>query len=184
MHGAVRELEPLDAAACDAIVAGLREWFGNEQGIRDCALAIRSHAGLVATDETGVTGFLSWTHDRDRVVGQITWMAVQATSRRRGIGRSLLGGLIERLQEEQIHRLDVKTLSERPAYAPYAETRAFYLANGFGPVAELDIWDDDNPRRPAAPFVVTTAATPRPRGTSCTSCRCRTGRARCAGPCR
>jgi hypothetical protein len=59
-------------SACDAIVAGLREWFGNEQGIRDCALAIRSHAGLVATDETGVTGFLSWTHDRDPVFAEIT----------------------------------------------------------------------------------------------------------------
>ena len=145
MHEAVRELEPGDAAACDAIVAGLPEWFGNEPGIRDCALAVRSHTGLVATDESGVTGFLSWTHDRDRGFAEITWMAVRATSRRRGIGRSLLGGLIERLQEEQVHRLDVKTLSERAAYAPYAEARAFYLANGFEPVAELDIWDEDNP---------------------------------------
>jgi len=142
MHGAVRELEPLDAAACDAIVAGLPEWFGNEQGIRDCALAVRSHAGLVATDETG---FLRWTHARARGVAEITRMAVQATSRRRGIGRSLLGALSDRRQEEQVHRSDVKTLSERAAYAPYAETRAFYLANGFEPVAELDIWDEDNP---------------------------------------
>ena len=41
--------------------------------------------------------------------------------------------------------MDVKTLSERAASAPYAETRAFYLANGFEPVAELDMWDEDNP---------------------------------------
>ena len=140
---AVRDLEPGDAAACDAIVAGLPEWFGNEQGIRNCALAVRSHAGIVATDETGVTGFLTWTHERG--VAEITWMAVRADLRRRGIGRSLLGALIDRLQQEQVHRLDVKTLSERASYAPYAETRGFYLANGFEWVAELDIWDEDDP---------------------------------------
>jgi len=145
MHEAVRELEPRDAATCDAIVAGLPEWFGNEQGIRDCALAVRSHAGLVATDETGVTGFLTWTHDRERGVAEITWMAVRADLRRHGVGRSLLGALIHRLQQEQVDRLDVKTLSERATYAPYAETRGFYLANGFESVAELDIWDEDNP---------------------------------------
>jgi len=145
MVAAVRKLEPHDAAACDAIVAGLPEWFGNQQGIRDCALAVRSHAGLVATDEIGVTGFLTWTQDRERGVAEITWMAVRADLRRHGIGRSLLGALIERLREERVHRLDVKTLSERAAYAPYAETRDFYLANGFEPIAELDIWDEENP---------------------------------------
>jgi GNAT superfamily N-acetyltransferase len=145
MHEAIRDLEPRDAEACDAIIAGLPEWFGNEQGIRDCALAVRSQAGLVATDGTNVTGFLTWTQDRERGVAEITWMAVRATSRRRGIGRSLLGALIERLLEQQVHRLDVKTLSERAAYAPYAETRGFYLANGFESVAELDIWGEDNP---------------------------------------
>jgi ribosomal protein S18 acetylase RimI-like enzyme len=145
MHEAFRELEPLDATACDTIVAGLPEWFGNQQGIRDCALAVRSHAGLVATDETGVTGFLTWTHDAERGFAEITWMAVRADLRRQGIGRSLLGALIDRLQEERVHLLDVKTLSERAAYPPYAETRGFYLANGFESVEELDIWDGDNP---------------------------------------
>lgn len=143
MRAAIRDLEPRDADACDAIVAGLREWFGNEQGIRDCERAIRSQAGLIASDETGVTGFLTWTLDRG--VAEITWMAVRATSRRRGIGRSLLDALIERLRADQVHGLDVKTLSERASYPPYAETRAFYLANGFESVAELDIWDEGNP---------------------------------------
>jgi ribosomal protein S18 acetylase RimI-like enzyme len=145
MHEAVRELEPGDAAACDAIVAGLPEWFGNEDGIRDCAFAVRSQAGIVTTNETGVTAFLTWTQDRERGVAEITWMAVRADLRRQGIGRSLLGALVDRLQEEQVHRLDVKTLSERATYAPYAETRGFYLANGFEWVAELDIWDEDDP---------------------------------------
>jgi GNAT superfamily N-acetyltransferase len=115
MHEAVRELEPRDAAGCDAIVAGLPEWFGNERGIRE------------------------------RDVAEITWMAVRADLRRHGVGRSLLGALIDRLREEQVRRLDVKTLSERATYAPYEETRGFYLANGFESVAELDIWEEENP---------------------------------------
>jgi len=145
MHVAIRDLEPRDADACDAIVGGLPAWFGNEQGTRDCARAVRSQAGLVATDEIGVTGFLTWTHDRERGVAEITWMVVRATSRRRGIGRSLLSTLIDRLRQDQVRLLDVKTLSERAAYPPYAETRAFYRANGFGSVEELDIWDEGNP---------------------------------------
>ncbi len=143
MRVVIRDLEPRDAGACDAIVAGLPEWFGNEQGILDCAHAIRSQAGMVAIDEAGVIGFLTWTLDRGGA--EITWMAVRATSRRRGVGRSLLSALVERLVAEQVHRLDVKTLSERATYPPYAETRAFYLAEGFESVAELDIWDEDNP---------------------------------------
>jgi ribosomal protein S18 acetylase RimI-like enzyme len=145
MRVAIRDLEPRDADVCDAIVAGLSLWFGNEQGIRDCAQAVRSLAGLVASDETGVVGFLTWTLDREQSAAEITWMAVRTDLRRHGIGGSLLGALIDRLHGEQVHRLDVKTLSERATYAPYAETRGFYLANGFEWVAELDIWDEDNP---------------------------------------
>jgi hypothetical protein len=42
--------------------------------------------------------------------------------------------------------LTVKTLSDREDPGPeYAQTRAFYLAVGFVPVAELDIWGPENP---------------------------------------
>ena len=34
----VRPLEPRDAAACDAIVVSLPEWFGMQEGIDDCAI--------------------------------------------------------------------------------------------------------------------------------------------------
>jgi hypothetical protein len=41
--------------------------------------------------------------------------------------------------------LAVKTLSDRVDPGPeYAATRAFYLARGFIPVQELDIWGPDN----------------------------------------
>jgi GNAT superfamily N-acetyltransferase len=133
-----------DADPCDAIVAGLPEWFGDEQGIRDCAAAVRSQPGLVATDGTDVVGFLTW-ETRDPATAEITWMAVAAAARRRGVGRLLLATLIDRLRGDAVRRLDVKTLSARDPYPPYAETRAFYRANGFVEVAELDVWGPENP---------------------------------------
>jgi ribosomal protein S18 acetylase RimI-like enzyme len=133
-----------DADTCDAIIAGLPQWFGHEQGIRDCAAAVRSHEGLVAVDDAEIVGFLTW-EPRDGGGAEITWMAVRAGVRRTGIGRSLMDALVELLRAGGIGRLDVKTLSSRDPYPPYAETRAFYRANGFDEVRELDIWGPENP---------------------------------------
>ena len=140
----IRELDhDRDAVACDEIVAGLPAWFGMEQGIRECAAAVRSQTGLVATDERPL-GFLTWER-RDGTAAEITWMAVRTDARRRGIGRRLVDTLVDRLRAEGVVRLDVKTLSSRDPYPPYAETRAFYHANGFAEVEELDIWGPENP---------------------------------------
>ncbi len=140
----IRPLAPIDAEACDAIVAGLPEWFGMEQGVRDCAEAVRSQDGFVAVEDAETLGFLTW-EGRKPGVAEITWMAVRSDTRRRGVGRALLSSLAARLRAEGATRLDVKTLSDRDPYPPYAETRAFYLANGFTKVAELDIWGPENP---------------------------------------
>lgn len=133
----------LDPAACDAIVAGLPEWFGDDRGIRDCAAAVKMQPGFVAVDE-GVAGFLTW-EPRDQDAAEITWMAVRADARRQGVGRSLVAELVDSLRADGISRLEVKTLSSRRAYPPYAETRAFYRANGFVEVEELDVWGPENP---------------------------------------
>jgi GNAT superfamily N-acetyltransferase len=139
---AIRPLDhALDAEHCDAIIAALPDWFGDEQGIRDCAEAVRTHAGLVAEIDGEIVAFLTWTCDGD--VAEITWMAARPERRRTGTGRSLIDALVERLQG--VRELRVKTLSEREPYPPYAETRAFYRAMGFTPVAELDIWGPENP---------------------------------------
>src|SRR5437773_6504082 len=78
-----------DAEACDAIVAGLAAWFGDEQGIRDRAAAVRAGEGLVVADDDGIVGFLTWEAHRP-AAAEITWMAVRADARRRGVGRLLL----------------------------------------------------------------------------------------------
>jgi GNAT superfamily N-acetyltransferase len=142
----VRPLAPDDAERCDAIVAGLPQWFGVEEGIRQCRDAVRSQPGLVAQAAGGdVVGFLT-VQDTEPNARDITWMAVDASRRRAGVGRALIDALRDGARADGIRRLDVKTLSDREDPGPeYAQTRAFYLAMGFVPVAELDIWGPDNP---------------------------------------
>jgi GNAT superfamily N-acetyltransferase len=142
----IRPLEPeRDAEACDAIVASLPEWFGIEEGIREAATLVRTTPGLVADLGGEVTGFATYAPRSSGAV-EITWIAVHARHRGDGIGTSLLDALAKRLVVDGVRLLVVKTLSDRIDPGPeYASTRAFYLARGFIPVQELDIWSPENP---------------------------------------
>jgi ribosomal protein S18 acetylase RimI-like enzyme len=141
----IRGLEPKDAEACDAILAGLPDWFGNPVGIKECAEAVRSQPGYVATDGAGaVAGFLTWVRTPPDSA-EITWMAVRSDSRRRGLGLALIDELVGRLRADGVRSLLVKTLSDRSPDEHYAQTRAFYRSVGFDPIAELDVWGPENP---------------------------------------
>jgi GNAT superfamily N-acetyltransferase len=147
----IRRLDPAtDATACDAIVASLPDWFGLEQGILDCATAVRTEEGLVALEAEVVRAFCTWTSDG--AVAEITWMAAHRGARRQGHGRALIEALRDVLRDRGITEVRVKTLSSRHPDPGYGQTRAFYRAVGFEEVAELDVWGLDNPavlfRRP------------------------------------
>ena len=144
----IRPLDPeTDAAACDAIVASLPEWFGLDVGIRQCASAVRSQPGLVAEVDGAVAGFLTLARPYPGTP-EISWLAVHARHRRRGLGRALIVALNDQLRTRGDRLVLVKTLSDRTDPGPeYAETRAFYLAMGFLPVAELDV-DPPDPENP------------------------------------
>ena len=78
-------------------------------------------------------------------VSEITWMAVHARHRGRGIGRALVGRLTGMLRDEGWRRLLVLTVSsleEEPGVADgYQRTRAFYRSVGFLPAREPpDLW--------------------------------------------
>jgi GNAT superfamily N-acetyltransferase len=142
----IRPLDPVrDADACDAIVRGLPDWFAVAEGIEECAAAVRSHEGLVASDEIGVSGFLTYER-RASTWWEITWIATRADRRGTGVGTRLIDELIGGLPDDA-QALLVKTLSDRDGDPgpEYTATRAFYLARGFVPVAELDIWGPENP---------------------------------------
>ena len=144
---AVRPLAPPDAPACDAIVASLPYHFGDEHGRELCAAAVREQAGLVATAGAGPIAFVTW-RPWYAAAAEITWMAVHAGERRRGVGRLLVDELVQILPAATRY-LVVTTLSERspePGVEDgYAGTRRFWQRCGFEPVWEpAGWWNDEN----------------------------------------
>jgi N-acetylglutamate synthase-like GNAT family acetyltransferase len=140
----VRPLALEDAPACDGIIASLPDWFGLQEGIDECAHAVRTQAGLVCERNDGVIGFLTVVRPSP-AVAEISWLAVHADERNRGAGTALIERLIADLAGDA-RLLVVKTLSDREDPGPeYASTRAFYLAKGFRPAAELDLFGPENP---------------------------------------
>lgn len=143
----IRPLAPEDAKACDAIVLTLPYHFGDEAGRAICAEAVRTQEGLVAVEENEVVGFLTLARHDPRSA-EITWMAVRADRRGRGIGRRLVERAVDDLSRGRVEFLAVLTVAEsEPDWREtdnYADTRAFYRALGFVPLRELllDGWDE------------------------------------------
>ena len=143
----IRRLAPADAKAGDAIVLTLPYHFGDEEGRAECARAVRRQDGLVAVDDGEVAGFLTFTRHDPRSA-EITWMAVRADCRRRGIGRALVEWAVDDLGRDGVELLSVLTVAEsEPDWREtdnYADTRAFYRALGFVPLRELALesWDE------------------------------------------
>ena len=143
----VRALDSSDAPACDAIVAGLPYHFGNAEGRRMCADAVRSQPGLVATLEGDVVGFLTLARPYPHSA-EITWLAVRADLRRHGIGRELVDRAAVDLRAEGRRVLLAFTVSpvgdEDEPPDGYAATRAFYRRAGFVDARDVpELWAGD-----------------------------------------
>jgi ribosomal protein S18 acetylase RimI-like enzyme len=142
---AIRELGPSDAAACDAIVHSLPYHFGLEIGRAEAARAVRGQQGLVAEQDGEVVGFCTFV-PRFATSAEITWMAVAAARRRRGIGHALIDRLSRTLAGQGYRVLCVLTVSpndrgEEPEDG-YQSTRRFYEKVGFTLVRDLPgEWD-------------------------------------------
>jgi ribosomal protein S18 acetylase RimI-like enzyme len=143
----VRALDPEDANACDGIIESLPYHFAQEQGRRDCAVAVRRESGLVAIQDDEAVGFLTYVHRFDEAA-EITWMAVRADRRRRGIGHALIDRLADEMAAEGRRVLLVLTVSPSDGGPEpddgYGSTRAFYRSTGF--VLGRDLrgeWDTD-----------------------------------------
>ncbi len=142
----VRPLTITDAPSCDAIIASLPYFFGDPDGVRDCAAAVRSQRGYVATVGGDVVAFLT-VERHDPLSAEITWMAAHASQRRRGLGRRLIERAAVELAGEAVRMLCVLTLGPsvpEDAGDNYAGTRAFYRSCGFVPLRELELrsWND------------------------------------------
>lgn len=132
----LRDLEPADAPACDAVLATLPTFFGDPGGIADCAEAVRTQKGFVATVGEEVVAFLTLAPSTDDAL-EVTWMAVRDDMRRSGIGKKLIERAVAAARESGYPALCVLTLGPSDPDEGYKETRAFYRAVGFFPIKEL-----------------------------------------------
>lgn len=143
----VRPLATSDAGSCDAVIAGLPQFFGQPEGVRDCAAAVRKQRGLVAEHGSVVVGFLTFVCHHE-VSAEITWMAVHARNRHRSTGKRLLAALERSLAEDGIQLLSVKTLSpnsnDGTGEDVYGPTRRFYESCGFAALMDVpELWPND-----------------------------------------
>jgi ribosomal protein S18 acetylase RimI-like enzyme len=142
----IRSLAPDDAAACDAVILSLPYFFGDPTGRDDCAAAVRSQTGFVATVDEAVAGFITL---KSQFAGsmEITWLAVHESHRRHGLGRSLIDAAVQHATAQSMRMLFVQTLGPSvPEDVPdnYEGTRTFYRMVGFLPLVEIQIREWNN----------------------------------------
>jgi GNAT superfamily N-acetyltransferase len=145
----IRDLAVADAAACDAIVGTLPYHFGDADGRRQCAEAVRSQRGLVAEESAEVVGYMT-LEPRFEDCLEITWMGVRADRRRHGVGGALLDRAAAAARAGGRRFLLVLTVSpsDGPDEIPdgYRATRAFYESNGFVLARDFPgYWESDTP---------------------------------------
>lgn len=144
----LRLLNPdTDAHACDAVVRSLPYFFGNEDGLRECAEAVRAQRGWVADDGGEIVGFAT-TAQTFPGCTEITWLAIRADRRRSGIGTSLVERVAAVGVAESQTLLCALTLGpsvpEPGVEDGYEGTRRFWRQVGFLPVKEVSLrtWND------------------------------------------
>jgi GNAT superfamily N-acetyltransferase len=100
-----------------------------------------TQGGLVAVGPGGdILGFLTWKRHGDHAA-EITWMAVHAQLRHRGVGTSLLTRLERLLATQGFQNISALTSAFSHTYEP---TRQFWRGRGYAPVLQLDdLWETD-----------------------------------------
>jgi ribosomal protein S18 acetylase RimI-like enzyme len=138
----VRPLVPSDVEGCLRVIASLPRFFGAADNAPSHATEdLRTDGGLVAVSPGGeVIGFITWRRHLDGAA-EISWMAVYASLRGRGVGTAMLRRLESLLTAARYTSLSLLTSAKSHTYQP---TRAFWQARGFTPILTLDnLWETD-----------------------------------------
>ena len=141
----IRALEPGDADACDAIMRGLPEWFGLEEGLAECGAGrARGPGARRGRRRRASPGSRRVRRATDAAL-DITWLAVRRERHGHGLGTALVEAVVERAQAEGATFVTAWTVAASDPDPHYAATRAFYQRRGFAAVAEAEIWGPENP---------------------------------------
>lgn len=132
------------AHICRSILNALPDWFGIPESIEDYSRDCRDLDTWVAFDGGTPAGFIALKEVSDSCVDMHV-LGLLPAYQRAGIGRrfcDLAQAHARRLGKKLV---SVMTLSASHPDPFYAKTRAFYLAMGFLPVMEVDVWGPGNP---------------------------------------
>jgi GNAT superfamily N-acetyltransferase len=125
-----------DPSAVGAILAGVPEWFGipeaNAQYVADAA-RLPSYLALDGDDVVGV----ALVAEHFPASRELHLLAVRRDRHRQGIGRALIDAVVSDLGAAGVRLLEVHTVGPSHEDAGYAQTREFYLAQGFVAMTEL-----------------------------------------------
>jgi GNAT superfamily N-acetyltransferase len=142
-HPSVVEIvDPAERSrTCDRILRSLPEWFGIAEAIDAYVRDVATLPTLVCED----AGFLALkTHTP--YAAEIHVMGVVRERQGQGIGTALVHAAEERLREDGVEYLQVKTLGPSRPSAHYERTRAFYEKVGFRALEEIHgLWSEGNP---------------------------------------
>jgi len=140
----IRPLQSGEADVCEQILRSLPDWFGIEEAIVQYRRDLDRMETLVAEIGGRVAGFLA-IHQHNPYSAEIHVVAVRSGFHGRGIGRALVAQAENLLRDRSIEFLQVKTLGPSRPSAHYDRTRGFYVAMGFRPLEENNLWGDRNP---------------------------------------
>lgn len=136
----IRKLRPEDIPTCAAILSELPRWFGIPESNRAYIEALSHLPAAVAEHDGRVVGFVSLRSHNSRSA-EIDAMAVTPELHHRGVGRSLVGWVLEWCQTKGVVWLHVKTRGPSTPDPYYERTRKFYQAVGFDPLFEsMNLW--------------------------------------------
>jgi GNAT superfamily N-acetyltransferase len=143
VNAVIRPLDPgHDASGCEAVIRSLPYHFGDPNGRRECAAAVRREPGWVIDYDGEVVAFVTRMPSSSQVV-EITWLAVAADHRRSGLGRQLVEQTAASAEEEGFELLCALTIGpsdpEEGVSDGYAGTREFWKRTGFTPVKEMNL---------------------------------------------
>ncbi|WP_043514095.1 MULTISPECIES: GNAT family N-acetyltransferase [unclassified Actinoplanes] len=131
-----------DPVATGRILRALPSWFGLEEAVRDYvgdASVLPSYLAVSGSATIGVA--LVRRHFPESA--ELHLIAVHPDARGSGAGTLLLNAVEEDLRCAGVRLLQVKTIGASYEHEGYAQTRGFYRARGFLPVAEMRglVWD-------------------------------------------
>ncbi len=129
-------LRDVDAQDCVEVVRSLPEWFSYPGALDDVASACRTQEGFCARLDGRVVGFVAVRPCFEESL-EITYLAVHAAFRRKGIGRALVRAVAELCIARSVESICLLTLGPTAGSSFYGETVEFYRALGFWRIREL-----------------------------------------------